>query len=352
MAFSLSLVLPSPVQAWVAALAVTAAAVSQLVKRGRPFPPEEADTAPNSVIEDTLVLETTAMVVRSVALAHDLPAALHGVARTLVQQLGADGLMTGRLAIAGARFRLDRFDAGATRWPVSPQEPMSAVAEQAIQSRRVASTPGGFAVPVLCAGDTVAWLEFKSMAVRLNNAVLLRLLDLVQRELSAVAERRAPAPATPVGVNAGLKCAPLAAPARVLLTRYPQRHATAAGARPVGSDVLDENALARLQQLDPNGVNRLLERIARAFEATAARMVPQLRERAGMGDLVGLQQVVGMLKSAAATVGAVRLSLLCAEIESMVRADIGDNLASRVKTMVSEIDVVISVLRGLPAHQT
>ena len=39
---------------------------------------------------------------------------------------------------------------------------------------------------------------------------------------------------------------------------------------------LDAEALGRLTALDPTGENRLLERVLNAFQASAARLVPQL----------------------------------------------------------------------------
>ena len=116
--------------------------------------------------------------------------------------------------------------------------------------------------------------------------------------------------------------------------------------------VLDQNTLNLLCELDPNGVNRLLERVLKAFESSATRLIPPLREGLRTGDLNGVRQVAHTLRSASASIGAVKLSQLCAQIERQIRAGQSDGLDTLVKAMVAEIDVVLSVLRSLPATRT
>ncbi len=334
LAASLAVLLPAPLGTWVAALAVAAAALSLLLGRAGPHPhphPHEASrTGPGTAsavpIEDSGLLETVVLIVRCAAHARDLPAALHGVARVLVQELGADGLTTGRIDPAG-------------RAPL--QQPlattMSAIAAQATLSQRVkGSAEAGYAVPVSRNGLAVAWLEFKTIEMPLSGAALLHLLELVRIELTEVAER---------GVRPRAGAAPELPP---LLTRYPR------GASPDSSSdgVLDQATLNRLSQLDPNGVNRLLERVVTAFDHSTQRLIPQLQEGARRGDLDGVRQVARTLRSASASIGAVRLTRLCADIEADSRAGQPCDLATRVKSMAAETDIALSVLRSLAATRT
>ena len=332
LAVSLCLLLPIPLGTWVAALAVAAAAVSLLVGRGgKAARADDAGPPPASAIEEAGLLDTAAMVVRSAAHAHDLPTALHGVARILFQQLGADGVVTGRLDESGALVQLDRFADPAVRRPVPSRESMSGVATEATRFQRVvADAATGYAVPVLRAGRTLAWLEFKSFELDIGNHALVRLLDLVRLELSAVAERGVwPNSGQPVAVNRPL----------------PMAHRPAAEDK---STVLDRAAVQRLRQLDPNGVNRLLERVTRAFEASATRLIPQLRKGALGGDLEGVRQAAQTLRSASASIGAATLSRLCADVETELRTDDPDGLIRQVQAVIDEIDRVLSTLRGLP----
>jgi HPt (histidine-containing phosphotransfer) domain-containing protein len=368
LAIGLSLLLPSPLGTWVAALAVAGAALSLLAGQGGRHSHPASKPAPASAIEEGGLLETAAMVVRSAAHAHDLPEALHGAARILFQELGADGLVTGRLDESGALLRLDRFADQSTRCPAPPRESMSTIATEAVTSQRVSVSPeGACAVPVLREGHTVAWLEFKRVEMAIAGSALMRLLDLVRLELSAVAERSvwlgsgksvmpdraSPAQASEAtGVSAPARSTvrrPAPNESRALLTRYVHPGAARAdGDAADGAHVLDRNALNRLHELDPSGVNRLLERVAKAFEASATRLIPKLREGARAGDLAAVQQVAHTLKSASASIGALKLSRLCADVETQARAEDGEGLASRVKAMVAEIDIVLSVLRSLP----
>lgn len=330
LAVSLAVLLPAPLGSWLAALAVAAAALSLLLGPAGKHAPEgsRAGAGPASAVanEDAGLLETVAQIVRCAAHARDLPAALHGVARILVQELGADGLATGRI---------DRAGEAPLQQPLA--DTMSAVAAQATMSQRVVGSAGaGFAVPVSRDGVAVAWLEFKAIELPLSSAALLRLLDLVRIELTAVAERG-------VRTRAGAAHESAALP-----TRYPRRHSHDSSR----DGVLDQTILNRLSQLDPNGVNRLLERVVTAFDNSTQRLIPQLREGARRGDLDGVRQVARTLRSASASIGAVRLTRLCADIEADSRAGEATELATRVKSMAAETDIVLSVLRSLLATRT
>ena len=124
----------------------------------------------------------------------------------------------------------------------------------------------------------------------------------------------------------------------------PLADAASAGA---GAGVLDADALQRLRELDPTGQSRLLARVAQAFETSVERLMPELRTAWRAGNLDGVRHVAHTLKSSSASIGAVKLSALCAEIESMVRLESRDGLAARVESMDRETAVVLQALRHL-----
>jgi len=84
--------------------------------------------------------------------------------------------------------------------------------------------------------------------------------------------------------------------------------------------VLDEASLQRLHELDPDGTNRVVERVLRAFEASLQRLLPQSAQAFAQGDLDAVRHVVHTLKSSSASVGALELSQRCGEIENRLRA--------------------------------
>ncbi|MDB5819483.1 MAG: hypothetical protein JWQ11_3123 [Rhizobacter sp.] len=108
---------------------------------------------------------------------------------------------------------------------------------------------------------------------------------------------------------------------------------------------LDPQAIARLKELDPKGDNKLLERVFKAFEASVARLGPQLREAGRNGDLAGIRHVAHTLKSSSASIGAVRLSQLCSEIETSIRVGEVNGLSAGVEAMDGEISRVLEAIR-------
>ena len=144
-----------------------------------------------------------------------------------------------------------------------------------------------------------------------------------------------------------------------MLTRHLRPHAAhrddaarGAGAEPAESGdappgVLDEAALDRLRELDPQGKNQLLQRVSRAFHTSTARLVPQLLAAAEARDLNGVRQVAHTLKSSSASIGALRLSRQCAELESQIRLERVDQLGAQVDSIATEIEVVLKALEVL-----
>jgi hypothetical protein len=118
---------------------------------------------------------------------------------------------------------------------------------------------------------------------------------------------------------------------------------------PAATNGLDPQALRRLRELDPSGANRLFERVVQAFEASTGRLMPQLDEAVAARHLPGVRHVAHTLKSSSASIGALKLSALCAEIEGMIRDDDVQGLGERVAAMHAETAVVRESLRALLA---
>ncbi len=110
---------------------------------------------------------------------------------------------------------------------------------------------------------------------------------------------------------------------------------------------LDASALAGLRELDPQGRSGLLERVVKAFQESLARLAPQLLSAMAAGDTKVVRHVAHTLKSSAASIGALRLSALCAELEAAVRGNALDGLQSRVNGVCAEIENVKPALEQL-----
>jgi HPt (histidine-containing phosphotransfer) domain-containing protein len=128
------------------------------------------------------------------------------------------------------------------------------------------------------------------------------------------------------------------------MSRVSRLHATQGafdaqvGGAATGSHVvLDAQALERLRELDPTGQNRLLDRVFAAFEASLARLMPQLDAARGAGDWQAVRHVAHTLKSSSASIGALELSRLCAEVETLVRQAEVEGVGERIDAMSAEV---------------
>jgi len=122
---------------------------------------------------------------------------------------------------------------------------------------------------------------------------------------------------------------------------------TAAQASAESTPVLDPAALARLTELDPTGENHLLQRVLQAFRASVARLRPQADAARLSGDQAGLRLVAHTLKSSSASIGAMHLSQLCAQIETMIRTASGENLEAHLDMLNAELDGVLVAIDQL-----
>lgn len=113
--------------------------------------------------------------------------------------------------------------------------------------------------------------------------------------------------------------------------------------------VLDVDALDRLRELDPSGKTRLLERVLRAFESSATRLAIQFAESRERGDMQGIRHVVHTLKSSSASIGALALARLCAEIETLIRTEAFAELPPRLDAMDRELAAVLQAVTPMLA---
>jgi len=84
--------------------------------------------------------------------------------------------------------------------------------------------------------------------------------------------------------------------------------------------VLDAASMAELRALDPDGKAQLVKRVLATYQASLARLVEQLRVARAEGAWEQVGRVAHTLKSSSASIGALGLSALCADIERLIRA--------------------------------
>jgi CheY-like chemotaxis protein/HPt (histidine-containing phosphotransfer) domain-containing protein len=117
-----------------------------------------------------------------------------------------------------------------------------------------------------------------------------------------------------------------------------------AGHTPPG---LDAVALGRLSELDPKGENRLLERVLRAFQTSVTRLRPQLEAAQRGGDRASIRLVAHTLKSSSASIGALQLSQLCAQVEALIRLDSAEDLSAPLRALNDALDAALQAIDAL-----
>ena len=78
---------------------------------------------------------------------------------------------------------------------------------------------------------------------------------------------------------------------------------------------LDETALGRLRELDPDGRQGVMRRVLQAFDISLSRMLVQLAAEREGGNSAVVSGVAHTLKSSAGSVGALPLAAVCAAVE-------------------------------------
>jgi HPt (histidine-containing phosphotransfer) domain-containing protein len=115
------------------------------------------------------------------------------------------------------------------------------------------------------------------------------------------------------------------------------------------ASVLDETALARLRELDPDGRHGVVTRVLGTYEAALVRQIEQLRGELAAPRAAPLGALAHTLKSSSASVGALPLSRACAALEQRVRqggAAQTHDVAELISLAESALAGVRTILRG------
>lgn len=113
-----------------------------------------------------------------------------------------------------------------------------------------------------------------------------------------------------------------------------------------GAGVLDEQALSRLHELDPEGKAGLVARVLETYTRSLASLLAQLATARKAADVHGQRHVVHTLKSSSASVGALKLSEFCADIERRLREGPMEGLDGQLDDLRAEGERVLAALRG------
>jgi histidine phosphotransfer protein HptB len=133
--------------------------------------------------------------------------------------------------------------------------------------------------------------------------------------------------------------------------RWPAAQAEAGVSAGGGLELLDATALARLRELDPGGKAGLLNRVLLTYTQSLDRMLAQWRAARSVGDVGDasvMRHIAHTLKSSSASVGALNLSTLCADVEARLRDGRLEGIETALDLLTAEAE---RILAGLSARQ-
>ncbi len=110
---------------------------------------------------------------------------------------------------------------------------------------------------------------------------------------------------------------------------------------------LDELALARLQELDPDGRHGVVSRVLAAYDTSLQRMLAQLRGAQEPALASVMASVAHTLKSSSASVGALALARTCAEVEARLRNGDAAALAGDLARLIADGEAALGAVRAI-----
>lgn len=111
--------------------------------------------------------------------------------------------------------------------------------------------------------------------------------------------------------------------------------------------VLDAGALARLSELDPTGNGSLVQRVLTTYAASLERTRHELVLARSPLQPDTLRHLAHTLKSSSASVGALALSALCAQVEQHLRTSQPTDVGPLLDALLGEMQRVSGALQAM-----
>ena len=111
--------------------------------------------------------------------------------------------------------------------------------------------------------------------------------------------------------------------------------------------VLDAGALARLTELDPQGTGDLVQRVLSTYANALERSRQELLLLRQPLQQEPLRHLAHTLKSSSASVGALALSALCAQVEHNVRSQPAGEIGSLLDALQTEMQRVSGAVQAM-----
>lgn len=336
----------------------------------------DAVAPPVAALDQPALLEMALCATRAAKAAPAFDDALLQVSRVFKSELGLHDVRVQRVvSVSAAAAELAELIAGPPAFCAAPRrlrlDPGSALGRALLQGETVVGAAGGAVLPILADTQVVAVFELGPPTLQVAPHALQAALALVQFQLQLAGPALARRPhASEIGSlreppglddNAVLSATPFAPAMATPSVPVPppsippsaglsvaQPSPVAADTQPLDSaSRLDADALKKLAELDPDGSSRLVLRVLKTFASAAARLMVQLDAAAREDKLADVRYVVHTLKSSSASIGALPLSAICADIETMIRSDHTDGLPARLDALRTQMRSVLAEIDRL-----
>jgi hypothetical protein len=116
---------------------------------------------------------------------------------------------------------------------------------------------------------------------------------------------------------------------------------------------LDDAALGKLRDLDPDGRSGIVKRVLQTFEGSLGKLMTQFAAAREVGDDGGLRHVAHTLRSSAASIGALELAQCCQEVEALLRAGMSGRspeMAPKLEALAVESTRAATAVRAMLAQ--
>jgi len=110
---------------------------------------------------------------------------------------------------------------------------------------------------------------------------------------------------------------------------------------------LDEQAIARLRTLDPDGRLGVVNRILSTYETSLRRLLAELVEAGDRSSAKAVADIAHTLKSSSASVGAAGMAARCSDVEATLRGGDATRLPSHVADLLAEGDRALAAVRAM-----
>lgn len=116
---------------------------------------------------------------------------------------------------------------------------------------------------------------------------------------------------------------------------------------PPPTATLDEAALAKLRELDPDDRQDVFGRVMRTYETSLAQALEQFRSLAAAGDADGVRQLAHKMKASSAAVGALDFANACTDLERRLRAGPVPDFDDEVARLSALASAALAAVRAM-----